>query len=122
MTDPELGDPFIQDATAARLQIGKRTYRYVFVDRVADLLRQGFKLSELEYDVFPYDGLMERGHPGGAFAGFRDTGNESDHIRPDVQARMDGRYGVDGWKFVEITDGNGNTIYKPLIKPSDPHK
>lgn len=116
MPDPELDDPFIQEAMAA-LQIGKEQYRYKFVDLVADLLRQGFVSSGLEYDITSFDGLMERGRIHGIQPG---TGilSDPDTIRPEVQARMDNEYGANNWKFVEITDDMGSSIFKPLVKRS----
>ncbi len=121
MADPEIGDPFIQQATAARLIIGKGEYRYKFTDRVAGLLRQGFASSGLEYDILSADALIERGRTHGIQPG---TGilSDPDRIRPDVKARMDKRYGAGQWEYVDIVDGKGASCFKPLVKPSDPHK
>lgn len=114
MTENEGVDLFIQQAEKF-FYIAEVKYRYTFVNQVADLLRQGFESSGLEYDIISFESLMERGSIRGIQPG-RGIISGPDRIQPKVQARMDGAYGVGNWEFVEITNDSGSSIFKPLIK------
>ena len=83
MSEAEGNDPFIAEASK-KFIIGKVEYEYKFVAQVAELLRQGFASSGLEYDVCSGDGLMQYGRMQGLQPG-RGIISDPDIIKPDIQ-------------------------------------